>query len=483
MQYQALVQKPETYKVQCLVVGCYEDAGLTAQAKGVDRKLGGTLSDLLKQNDLTGKAGNAVTIHGVGKVSADRVIVVGLGKQKTPSYSKLASSIVHVLGKSKLKNIALALDFTLKSSVQEIVEQFEYVSYLYTRTKKTDQKTSLSRVQFLCKDQKIKSKLDASIRVGKSVGQGVRLARELGNLPANICTPTHLANQARALAKTDKKLTAKILSEADMQKLKMNSLLSVARGSKEPAKLIILNYKGGKTQDQPLALVGKGVTFDSGGISLKPGKAMDEMKFDMCGAASVLGVMQAILKLKLKLNVVGIIPATENMPSSIATKPGDVVTSMSGQTIEVLNTDAEGRLILCDALTYAKKFKPAQVIDIATLTGACVVALGHHASGLMSNDDELSKELVKAGEDSKDRVWPLPLWDEYDQQINSNFADMANIGDGAAGTITAACFLARFAKDYSWAHLDIAGTAWNSGKKKGSTGRPVKLLVQYLMNK
>jgi len=484
MQYQAVVQKAENHRGPGLVVACYEDSGLSKSAKIIDKKSGGKITELWRQGDLNGKPGNVVTLHGVDRIPAGRVIIAGLGKQGTADFSRLAGGILHVLGKAKVKNIAIAFDAIDDAAAQEIIEQFEYSSYIYTKTKKANKnKISLGKVEFLCKDRKTKTQLDKTIKTGKAVGAGVNLARELGNLPANLCTPGKLANKARALAKTQKKLTVQVLSEADMRKLKMNALLSVARGSKEPAKVIVLNYKGATTRDKPYVLVGKGITFDSGGISIKPSKAMDEMKFDMCGAASVLGTLQAVVDLDLKINVVGIIPAAENLPGGAASKPGDVVTSMSGQTIEILNTDAEGRLILSDALTYAKKFKPAEVVDIATLTGACVVALGHHASGLMSNDEKLAKELLKAGEQAKDRAWQLPLWNDYDKQINTNFADMANIGDGSAGTITAACFLARFAKDYRWAHLDIAGTAWDSGKKKGATGRPVKLLLRYLMNK
>jgi len=310
----------------------------------------------------------------------------------------------------------------------------------------------------------------------------MKLAKDLGNLPGNICTPTYLADQAKTLAKAHK-LKATILEEKDMRKLGMHSLLSVTRGSRQPAKLITLEYHGGNKKQKPVVLVGKGITFDSGGISLKPGAEMDEMKYDMCGAASVLGTMQAIAEMGLKLNVVAVIPSCENMPDGAASKPGDIVKSMSGQTIEILNTDAEGRLILCDALTYVARFEPDTVVDIATLTGACVIALGHVASGLYSNEDKLAKELLDAGDYSYDRAWHMPLWDDYQQLLDSNFADMQNIGGRAGGSITAACFLSRFAKDYRWAHLDIAGTAWKSGKEKGATGRPVPLLTQYLIHR
>ena len=318
---------------------------------------------------------------------------------------------------------------------------------------------------------------------GVAIANGIDLARTLGNRPGNFCTPTDLAKQARDLKKAYSELKVEILDEKAMEKLGMGSLLSVSRGSRQPARLIVMQYQAGEKSDKPVVLVGKGVTFDSGGISIKPGAAMDEMKFDMCGAASVFGTVSAVAELGLPINLVGVIPATENLPDGDASKPGDVVTSMSGQTIEVLNTDAEGRLILCDALTYAGKFDPAVVIDIATLTGACIVALGNHTAALMSNHQALADDLLDAGQIAFDRAWQLPLWEEYDEQISSNFADMANIGSPGAGSITAASFLARFTKDYRWAHLDIAGVAWKSGKEKGATGRPVPLLMQYLMNR
>ena len=317
---------------------------------------------------------------------------------------------------------------------------------------------------------------------GVAIGEAMNLAKDLGNLAPNICTPTYLAEQATRIAKTYK-LKATVLEEKDMEKLGMGALLAVARGSSQPAKLIVLEYWGRSKKEKPVVLVGKGITFDSGGISLKPASEMDEMKYDMCGAASVLGTITAIAKIRLPLNVVGIIPTTENMPDGNASKPADVVTSMSGQTIEILNTDAEGRLILCDALTYAERYEPDTVIDIATLTGACVIALGHVASGLLTPDDDLAEEVLRASGQAADPAWRLPLWDDYQEQLKSNFADMANIGGRPAGTITAACFLSRFTRKYRWAHLDIAGTAWKSGKEKGATGRPVPLLTQFLIER
>jgi leucyl aminopeptidase len=321
-----------------------------------------------------------------------------------------------------------------------------------------------------------------ALQEGLAIANGVALAKDLGNLPPNICTPRYLADIARQLEKGNKAVAVTVLKETEMKKLGMGALLCVARGSHEPPRLIALEYRGAEKSEAPVVLVGKGVTFDSGGISIKPADKLDEMKFDMCGAASVLGTLKAVLELALPINVVGIVPASENLPGGAATKPGDIVTSLSKQTIEILNTDAEGRLLLCDALTYAERFKPAVVIDIATLTGACVVALGAPASGLFTNDEEVADALLAAGSYAGDRAWRLPLWEEYGEQLKSNFADVANIGGREAGAIVAARFLARFTKAYRWAHLDIAGTAWRSGEEKGANGRPVPLLTQYLLD-
>jgi leucyl aminopeptidase len=316
-----------------------------------------------------------------------------------------------------------------------------------------------------------------------AIASGMRLTKDLANLPGNICKPEYLAEQARFLKKAYPDLKVSILDEKEMEELGMGALLAVGRGSVNPPRLIVMEYRGTDKKQQPVVLVGKGITFDTGGISLKPGEAMDEMKYDMGGAASVFGALKACSEMQLPLNVVGVIASAENMPDGNATRPGDIVTTMSGQTVEILNTDAEGRLVLCDALTYVKKFDPEVVIDIATLTGACIIALGSHASGMLSNHSPLANDLISAGKASFDRIWELPLWDDYQEQLDSNFADFANIGGRPAGTITAACFLARFTQKYHWAHLDIAGTAWKSGKEKGATGRPVPLLMQYLMDR
>jgi len=323
---------------------------------------------------------------------------------------------------------------------------------------------------------------ESAVKQGAAIAAGVTVAKDLGNLPPNICTPTYLGEQAKLMAK-QYGFKVEVLEKAEIEKLGMGSFLGVAQGSVEPPRLIVLQHLKGKKTQKPVVLVGKGITFDTGGISLKPGGDMDEMKYDMCGAASVLGTFKAIGEMDLAINVVAVIPTCENMPDAGAIKPGDILTSMAGLTIEVLNTDAEGRLILCDALTYAERFEPSAVVDIATLTGACVISLGHHPSGLFSNKDTLAKELLEAGELAHDRAWHMPLWEEFQSQLDSNFADMANIGGRAGGSITAACFLSRFAKKYDWAHLDIAGTAWKSGKEKGGTGRPVPLLTTFLIQR
>ncbi|MBW6453227.1 MAG: leucyl aminopeptidase, partial [Methyloprofundus sp.] len=365
---------------------------------------------------------------------------------------------------------------------RQIIEAVDAVFYQFNECK-SKPADNHSLTQFSLHAATEASEIEMGIAQGKAIAQGVALAKHVSDLPGNYCTPTYLAEQAIAIAKQHDKLNAHILEEADMQELGMGSLLSVSRGSRQAAKLITLEYKGAAKDLKPIVFVGKGLTFDAGGISLKPGAGMDEMKYDMCGSAAVLGALQAAAELQLPLNIVGIIPSSENLPDGAANKPGDIVTSMAGLTIEILNTDAEGRLLLCDALTYAKKYNPDVVIDMATLTGACLIALGRVPSGLLGNDDKLCNDLFNASETALDSVWRLPLWEEYQEQLKSNFADIANIGGRDAGTITAACFLSRFTEDYQWAHLDIAGTAWKTGDAKGATGRPVPLLVQYLLNR
>ncbi|MDY0013575.1 MAG: leucyl aminopeptidase [Rhodocyclaceae bacterium] len=491
MEFTIKTGSPEKLKSGCVVVGVFDGSTLTPAAEALDKAASGALTEVLKRGDLDSKAGATLMLHAPA-LPCQRVLLVSLGKAaefSEKAYRDAASAAAKVLAASKAEDAAFCLadadipDRDHAWALQLASRVVADACYRFTATKpaKADdpKPAGPAKVEFLTK-RKISARLEAALLRGQAVAEGMALAKDLGNLPGNICTPTYLADSARQLAKAFK-LKVDVLDREDMAKLGMGSFLSVAQGTQEPPRFIVLHYKGGKAKEAPVVLVGKGITFDTGGISLKPGAEMDEMKYDMCGAASVLGTLKAVARLALPLNVVGIIPATENMPSGTATRPGDVVTSLSGQTIEILNTDAEGRLILCDALTYAERFKPACVIDIATLTGACVVALGKIPSGLLANDDALAAELVQRGQSSGDRVWQLPLWEEYQDLLKSNFADMANIGGRYAGTITAACFLARFTKAYKWAHLDIAGTAWVSGEAKGATGRPVPLLTEFLI--
>ena len=490
MEFSIKQGNPEKLKSNCIVVGVFADGKLSTAAQMLDKVSKRTISSLVTSNDISGKSGSTLLLHKLTGIAAERILLVGLGKSSelsTQTALKILHATFTALNKTPIKNAALyLLDNAIGEDSAWLIKQTVFIaSEKYFRTddmkSKPAKAATLKQITFVTLD-KPTTALRTTLKQAAATASGMALTKTLGDLPGNICTPTYLAAQALALGKKYTSIKTTVLEEKGMQKLGMGSFLSVTRGSEQPAKLITMQYSGADKNQKPIVLVGKGVTFDSGGISLKPGAAMDEMKYDMCGAASVFGTLQAIAEMRLKINVVGVIPTCENMPSDRATKPGDIVTSMSGQTIEVLNTDAEGRLILCDALTYSAKFKPDTVIDIATLTGACVIALGHIASGVFSNEDSLAQELLTAGEQSHDRAWQLPLWEEYQPLLDSNFADMQNIGGRAGGTITAACFLSRFTKDYRWAHLDIAGTAWNSGKKKGATGRPVPLLTQYLIN-
>ena len=492
MQFNLSTSKPVTLKTQCLAVGISTSDKLTGTAKAVDSATGGLISRLKKNGDFKGKAGEVLLLQEPSGINATRLLLAGIGEAtiNEQEFTKITTSIAATITKTPAKDAAISLDGLTVTGrdaawqAQQLAQAMACQQYLFNPFNDKNKKpVSLKKVSLLTESRKGADKIQSALKNGAAIANGMSIARELGDLPGNICTPSYLAKLARSLSRKHEKISCQIYSEKEMYSLGMHSLLSVSAGSAEPAKLITMNYQGSKKSDKPMVLVGKGVTFDTGGISLKPGAAMDEMKFDMCGAASVFGAITAIAEMELPINVVAIIPAVENMPSSTATKPGDIVKSMSGQTIEILNTDAEGRLILCDALTFAARFKPDTVIDIATLTGACVIALGNHATGLFSNSDELSEELLTAGQTADDRAWRMPIWTEYDQQLKSNFADMANLGGRNAGSSTAACFLARFTKDYQWAHLDIAGTAWLSGTKKGATGRPVPLLVNYLQQK
>lgn len=483
-----------TLKTGCLVVGVFEDKKLSKAAQELDRK--GAISAALKSGDITGKPGSTLLLRDLDGIAAERVLLVGLGADEKPTDKNFTSAIqsaariLSSIGSSDAL-MALPLDgikdrdtaWAVRASVLTLREN----AYRYDTTKSTKEpaQNGAKKVAFATSAAD-SAAAKAAIAQGIAIANGMDLTKDLGNLPSNICTPTHLANTAKKLAR-EFKFGVEVLDRKQIEALKMGSFLSVTKGSDEPPKFIVLKHMGGKQKDAPVVLVGKGITFDTGGISLKPGANMDEMKYDMCGAASVLGTFRSIGEMGLKLNVIGVIPTCENMPSGRASKPGDIVTSMSGQTIEILNTDAEGRLILCDALTYAERFKPAVVVDIATLTGACVTALGHHNSGLFTRHDEahdaLANELLAAGKATGDTAWRMPIEDVYQEQLKSNFADMANIGGPPGGSITAACFLERYTRKYTWAHLDIAGTAWKSGAAKGATGRPVPLLTTFLINR
>lgn len=492
MEFSIKNGSPETQHTACMVAGVFESHKLTAAGEALDKAAGGYISKILKRGDLAGKAGSTLLIHTVPDIACQRLLLIGLGKQEEfgdkafRAAVRAAFKAVHTTGAGDamlyLTDIPVQQRDTAWKVCQTVIAGMESI-YTFGRLKsKTEKRKQPLRKVSMSVPESDRDTVNTALQQGLAIANGMGLAKDLGNLPPNICTPDYLAEQAAGLAKTCK-LKVTVLDEKEMQKLGMGSLLSVAQGSHQPARLIALEYWGKGRKSKPVVLVGKGVTFDTGGISIKPAPEMDEMKFDMSGAGSVLGTIRAVAEMKLPVNLVGIIPATENMPGGSATRPGDVVTSMSGQTIEILNTDAEGRLILCDALTYAARYEPDVVIDIATLTGACVIALGHVASGMLSNNDALAESLLRASEQAADPIWRLPLWEDYQEQLNSNFADMANIGGRAAGTITAACFLARFTRKYHWAHLDIAGTAWKSGKEKGSTGRPVPLLVRFLIDR
>ena len=483
----------EKQRSACVVVGVYETRKLSAQAEVIDKMSAGYLSGIVRRGDMEGKLGATLLLHNVPDTSSDRVLLVGLGKERDfheKEYLTAVRAAIRCLNETGAPEAMFYLtELPLKKrDVAWRIEQavLTTMSCLYRfdrlKSKAEEVRRPLRKLALSVASNGEVAPAKAAIARALALAEGIKLTKDLGNLPGNICTPTYLAEQAVKLAK-EHKLKVQVLGQAQLEKLGMGSFLSVTRGSRQPPKLIVLQHLGGDKKAKPIVLVGKGITFDTGGISIKPAAEMDEMKFDMCGAASVLGTLKAVATMGLKLNVIGIIPTCENMPDGNATRPGDVVTSLSGQTIEILNTDAEGRLILCDALTYAERFEPAAVVDIATLTGACVIALGHVVSGLLANQDSLARELIDAGDEAYDRAWQLPLYDDYQEQLKSNFADMANIGSRVGGAITAACFLSRYTKAYDWAHLDIAGTAWKSGAEKGATGRPVGLLTHFLINR
>ncbi len=496
MEYTLETAPIETLACDCIIIGLYQNqsqdpqSALTAQA--LPGYLQAIVSQVVSRGDISGKIAETVLINVIPDSNVQRVLLLGLGEQKPLSrknYRKILTTAANSLKKTYIKTIAYGLTGVALEgadaqwAVRQIVEVFSDAAYQFTALKSEKEvECKLQKIMVCCAEDNLKA-AEQGLKQGLGIAEGINFTKALADLPGNVCTPTYMAEQALELGKKYPGLSVKILEESEMKELGMGSFLSVSRGSRQPAKLIIVEYQGGKKDSNPVVFVGKGLTFDAGGISLKPGAGMDEMKYDMCGGAAVMGTLLAAVKMQLPLNIVGLIPSSENMPDGDANKPGDIVTSMSGKTIEILNTDAEGRLILCDTLTYAERYNPEVVIDLATLTGACLVALGRVPSGLLGNDDDLCNALIKAGETACDSVWRLPLWEEYQEQLKSNFADLANIGGKDAGTITAACFLSHFTKNFRWAHLDIAGTAWRSGPNKGATGRPVPLLSQYLIDR
>jgi len=482
-------------KTAALAVGIFADGALSAEAETLDLASGGAIRAVTKA-EFKGKAGSVLVLRRLDGVTAARVVLVGLGakdKYRISTHQQAEQAFAACVVQAGLSEAVSSLANVPTSAGSLHVRArnaaiaagnaaYQYTATLSEAQRPTPPKLAAFHV-WTGRAKAVQAQVQTGLREGGAIAHGMLLTRTLGDLPGNVCTPTYLGNAARKLAREFKSLKVEVLGVKQIQALKMDSFLSVARGSYEPPAFIVLRHTPAvRTRGEaPIVLVGKGITFDAGGISIKPAAAMDEMKYDMCGAAAVLGTLRAVAELGLAREVIGLIPACENLPSGRANKPGDVVTSMSGKTIEILNTDAEGRLVLCDALTYAERFKPAAVIDIATLTGACVVALGHVNSGLFSTHDDLADGLLQAGRDTGDTAWRMPLDDAYQEQLQSNFADMANIGGAPAGSVTAACFLSRFTGSYAWAHLDIAGTAWLRGKVKGASGRPVPLLVSYLL--
>ena len=488
LKFSLTADSPETADAPCVVVGVFADGTFGPAATRVDQAASAALRRLADAGDLAAKLGSSALLFNLPGVQASRVLVVGLGdkdKFDAAAFKRAALEAGRALAALPIAHAASwlpELDVPGRDEAWKLrtaALAADQHAYRYTATFKPKDKPKTARIESLA----LACSHARALQEAGAMASGVRFARELGNLPPNICNPAYIADQAQSFASAHEGVQCEVLERADMEALGMGSLLGVARGSANPPKLVVLRWSGGARDARPTVLVGKGITFDSGGISLKPGAGMEEMKFDMCGAGGMLGTFVAAVELALPINLVCIVAAVENMPDGNAYRPSDVLTSMSGQTIEVLNTDAEGRLILCDALTYAQRFEPEVIIDAATLTGACVVALGKHASGLMTQDEELAGQLLDAGNHTLDRAWRLPLWDDYQSALESAFADVANLGGKYAGAITAGCFLSRFTTGYRWAHLDIAGTAWNEGRKGLATGRPVPMLTQYLIDR
>lgn len=494
MEFNVKSGSPEKQRSACIVVGVYEPRRLSGVAEQLDAISEGYISNLLRRGDLEGKAGQMLLLHHVPNVLSERVLLVGCGKEREldeRQYKQIIARTIQTLNETgSMEAVCFLTELHVKGrdtywKVRQAVEtsQDTLYTFLQLKTKKGEPRRPLRKIVFNVPTRRELTVGEKAVEHGLAIAKGVKVTKDVANMPPNICNPAYLWEQAQQMAEEYGSVSVEVVNEANMKDLGMNSYLAVGRGSENESLMSIIHHKGGADDQAPLVLVGKGLTFDSGGISLKPGDGMDEMKYDMGGAASVLGVMHTVAALNLPINVIGVLAGCENMPDANAYRPGDILTTMSGQTVEVLNTDAEGRLVLCDALTYVERFDPETVVDVATLTGACIIALGKHATGLMSTHNPLAHELLNASEQASDRAWRLPLWDDYQEQLESPFADMANIGGRPAGSITAGCFLSRFTKKYNWAHLDIAGTAWNSGKNKGATGRPVPMLAQFLMNR
>ncbi|TRX53871.1 leucyl aminopeptidase [Thalassomonas sp. M1454] len=494
MEFSVKSGSPEKQRSACIVVGVYEPRRLSAVAEQLDEISGGYISNLLRRGDLEGKSGQMLLLHQVPNILSERVLLVGCGKEREldeRQYRQIISKTINTLNETgSMEAVCFLSELHVKGrdtywKVRQAVEATQDCLYTFNslKTRKEEARRPLRKIVFNVPTRRELPLGERAVAHGLGIAAGVKACKDVANLPPNICNPAYLAEQAHQLAAQNDKISTHVVNEAEMESLGMGSYLAVGRGSVNESLMSVISYNGAESDVKPIVLVGKGLTFDSGGISLKPGEAMDEMKYDMGGAAGVLGTMNALAELDLPINVVAILAGCENMPDANAYRPGDILTTMSGQTVEVLNTDAEGRLVLCDALTYVERFDPDVVIDVATLTGACVIALGAHATGLLSSHNPLAHELLNASEQSGDRAWRLPLWDDYADQLESPFADFTNLGGRAAGTITAAVFLSKFTKKYNWAHLDIAGTAWRGGANKGSTGRPVSMLTQYLINR
>ncbi len=494
MQFDVWLKGLATLDVDCLILGVFEEGELTPEARELDAAVGGRLAKLLARGDLSGRPGESLLLTELSGIAASRVLLTGLGPKKNlsrKSWRRALATAATALTRTRITSVAVAIgrpgakelnDYYLGRATAEILT----ASLYRTNDLKSGKKPKPYALQKVLAGpvRKVGSaEARRGLEHGAAIAAASALQRDLANLPANVCTPTYLGDQARALGKQYASLRVQVLDAAAIRREKMGCLLAVAQGSHQPPRFIIVEHRGGKANAAPVVLVGKGVTFDSGGISLKDPPGMDEMKFDMSGAAAVLASLSLAARLKLPMRLIGLIASVENMPSGHATKPGDIATSAAGLTVEILNTDAEGRLILCDALHYARRFEPAAVVDIATLTGACVVALGHHHSGVMANDDELARELVSAGVRADDRAWHLPVTEEYADQLKSNFADFANVGGRDGGASTAAAFLSKFTQGLKWAHLDVAGTAYQGGAQKGSTGRPTPLLADFLIHR